>query len=498
MGTTAAIYARLSNDKRQGTKDEGATVAEQIKACEAFIAAKGWTLGEVYKDNNISATDGSVRPDFERMLKDAPPIVVAFRSSRLSRDVMDTLRLKAAGITGYMEDGGMLDFSSGDATMLTLLRSVIDSAEGQKKSEFQKFRNKADAKEGRWHYARPVFGNDRVTGKLIPSEAKAIREAAALIAAEETTFFKTAKLWNELGFRTPKSGNAGGRLWEPGTVRNFFTAPRLIGKRVYDGETYDMTQNGWEPVLDEDTFNTIQELITANKTGKRGKQGSRNMPHLLTGIATCEVCGKGMNVGYRGGAGSAKAYRCTTPGHVSRVAEPFEKWIVEKFLYLLMHEGAEQVVSPDTHGSATKLRLERVKEVREYTEWRKKASKSRLDPEFLELAQDEHKAKLADIDAQLLEVLRETSFSGLLPDIATEGPEAMWTRWESVPMEKKRAVIKSLFSEVVVKKAPQGRRFRPEYIKLVPTDLMLQLTALNVQGEEVSDELAELLGLPAL
>lgn len=498
--TTAAIYARLSDDKRKGTQDEGKSVDEQIAECRTFIVRKGWTPGTVYRDDSISATSGAVRPEFERMLTDAPPIVVAYRSSRLSRDVMDTLKIKAAGITGYLEDGGMLDFSSGDATMLTLIRSVVDAADGEKKAEFQKLRNLSDAKAGKWHYSRPVFGNDWKTGKLMAKEADAIRSAAKALVSdndeERMSFFGIAKAWNAAGFRTPESKGAGGRLWEPGTVRNFFTAPRLIGKRVYKGETYAM--KGWEPVLDDDTFNTIQDMIEANKTGKRGVQGSRNMPHMLTGIASCSKCGKGLNVAYRGGKGSARAYRCTTPGHVSRVALPLEKWVVEKFLYLLMHEGAEHVVNPGGGGTSTKLRMERIRLVKAHEAWLEDAVKSQEGEESVStrvigMKEAAHAKRLAEIDAQLLDVLRETSFAGLLPEMASEGIEAMWDRWESVPMDKKRSVIQSLFVSIKVHPGGQGARFKPAFVKLKATPLMMKLVDLNSETEDIGADMAALL-----
>lgn len=492
---TAAIYARISQDKRKGTKDEGASVESQIAACKDWIERKGWTVGKVYRDT-LSATKGGVRAGFEEMLKDAPKVVVYFKQDRLERDPKDLDRFILAGCEGYAIDGTRVTVDNASAELVSGLFSLLNRFEGKQKAERQKLRNKSDAEAGKWHYSRPIFGNDRVTGKIIPAEAEAIRHAAKLIAAEESTFFQTAKEWNALGFRTPESKGAGGRLWEPGTVRNFFTSPRLIGKRVYEGKTYVMS--GWEPVLDEETFDTIQELINANKTGRRGVQGSRNMPHLLTGIATCDVCGKGLNAGYRGGKTNARSYRCTTPGHVSRVAEPFEKWVVEKFLYLLMHDGAEQVVSPDTHGSATKLRLERVKAVKAHGEWLDEAVEADLSPAIIAKKEKAHAAKLEELDAKLLEVMRETSFAGLLPELASDGPEAMWKRWESVSMEKKRAVVQSLFSEIVVKKAPQGKRFKPEYVRLKATDLMLELISLNQQPEAASEQLAEAFSLAPL
>lgn len=495
MGTTAAIYTRISSDK----SGEAVGVANQLSACQDFIKARAWSVGEIYSDNDISATTGEVRPAFERLLIDCPAVVVAFKQDRLTRDPMDTLRIKAAGITGYLTDGGMLDFSSADAGMLTMIRSVIDAAEGQKKAERQKLRNLGDAKAGKWRYSRPVFGNDRVTGKLIPHEAEAIRTAAKALANGDTTFFKISKDWNAAGFKTPKSAGAGGKDWTPGTVRNFFTAPRLIGKRVYQGTTY--TMEGWEPLLKEETFNDIQSLIEAQKTGKRGVQGTRHNPHLLTGIATCGECGGGLNVGYRGGAGSPKNYRCPTPGHVSRTAIPLEKFVVEKFLYLFMHSGAEKVIHPDGADSAAKLRIERIAAVRDHDVWLDEATEAGLSPVVIGKKETAHAKKLADIDARLVEIIRETSFADLLPEMASQGVEALWSRWNDIPVEKQRVIVRSLYKGIVVMRGPQGARFRPQFVKLYPSDLMLQLVELNedaieIDVAELSDEVRETLGLP--
>lgn len=484
--TTAAIYARLSDDKRRGTDAEGLNVDEQIADCRAFIDRQGWTVGTVYRDDSISATKELVRPAFERLLQDAPPIVVAWRSSRLSRDVMDTLRIKSAGISGYLTDGGRLDFSSGDATMLTMIRSVVDAAEGEKKAEFQRQANLRDAKAGKWHYSRPVFGNDRVTGALIPDEAEAIRAGAKTLVDENEngSFYKIALAWNAAGHLTPVSKGAGGKLWTAGTVRTFYMAPRLIGERVYNGETY--TMEGWQAVLDKDTWQTIQDQIDANRTGKRGVQGTRHMPHMLTSIATCgtvvgdneERCGLGMNIGYRGGKGSARVYRCTAPKHVSRVADPLERFVVEKFLYLLMHDGADHIVHPEGAATSGKLRIERATLIKAYDAWNKEANEIDLSAKAIKAKEVSHTAKLAEIDARLLESLKETSFAMLLSEVP-QAPELMWERWDSVPMDHKRAIVRSLFKKIEVRPSPQGARFRPSAIRLEPTALMMQLVDLN-------------------
>lgn len=491
--TVAAIYTRISRDKT----GEAIGVGNQLDACKKFIEAKNWEVGEIYSDNDLNAA--AVRPDFERMLKDAPEIVVYREQSRIERGEAQALeRFLVHGCEGYGTDGSRITVESASSEFMTRLNSLMGKYENRQKSERQKIRNLGDAKAGKWHYSRPVFGNDRKTGKLIPEEAQAIRQAAKAIAKGDKTFFQVSKEWNAAGFTTPKSEGAGGKDWTPGTVRNFFTAPRLIGKRVYQGTTY--TMEGWEPLLKEETFNDIQSHIESQKTGKRGVQGTRHNPHLLTGIATCGTCKGGLNVGYRGGAGSPKMYRCPTPGHVSRTAIPLEKFVVEKFLYLFIHQGAEKVIHPDGADSAAKLRIERISAVRDHDAWLDEATEAGLSPLVIGKKETAHARKLADIDARLVEIIRETSFAGLLPQMASQGVEALWDRWNDIPVEKQRIIVRSLYKDIVVKRGPQGARFRPDFVKLVPSDLMLQLADLNADAVEIDEaelsyELKEALGL---
>ena len=49
----AAIYARISQDR-----GDGLNVPDQIERCREFILARGWGVGEVYRDDSISATTG--------------------------------------------------------------------------------------------------------------------------------------------------------------------------------------------------------------------------------------------------------------------------------------------------------------------------------------------------------------------------------------------------------------------------------------------------------
>src|SRR3989442_697497 len=62
--SAAAIYARISSDN-DGT---AAGVTRQVSDCQAWAARHGWTVAEVYIDNDVSAYSGRHRPEYRRML----------------------------------------------------------------------------------------------------------------------------------------------------------------------------------------------------------------------------------------------------------------------------------------------------------------------------------------------------------------------------------------------------------------------------------------------
>jgi site-specific DNA recombinase len=64
--TAAAVYVRIS----QARDGEHAGVDRQRDDCLALAERQGWTVGEVYTDNDRSAYDGKPRPDYVRMLAD--------------------------------------------------------------------------------------------------------------------------------------------------------------------------------------------------------------------------------------------------------------------------------------------------------------------------------------------------------------------------------------------------------------------------------------------
>src|SRR4051794_28333338 len=81
----AGIYVRISLDQA----GDGLGVQRQERLCRDKAKALGWTVAEVYKDNDVSATSGVTRPAYERLLADLDAgkvnAVIVYAIDRLTR-----------------------------------------------------------------------------------------------------------------------------------------------------------------------------------------------------------------------------------------------------------------------------------------------------------------------------------------------------------------------------------------------------------------------------
>lgn len=495
----AAIYARISQDKFLGGDiQEGLNVAGQIEACKAFIKAKGWTLGEIYRDDSISATkEDLVRPAFRQMIADAPTIVVADKQDRLSRSVADTVLLKTAGITGYLLDGGKLAFSTADEEMMTLFRTVMDQGEGRKKSERQKAASLRMAKAGIYRGSIRPFGQT-LKGDWVQPEADAVIEAAEKLASNEWTFFKVAKVWNDAGLKTPlskrqgSSKGQGGKEWTAGTAKQYFGRPRLKGWQEYNGVLYKL--ENWAPLLSDEVFEAIQERIKRERKDSTGRAPIRVTTHLLTNICVCSVCGRGANVGYRGGTGSKKYYRCPTPGHGTVTAPPMEDAVARYAIALLSQHKELQAESQNVLQRRTTLQKKRNELISVHEEWISDALASKMKASRIAKAEELHDAELEAIDAELLE-LDADRFTTIFREATFKTGKGKWdyattidlSGWEELEIQKRRELLQTLFTSIEITKSERGKRFSEE------ANLKYNHTAL---GQKLHDSLIDSLYVP--
>ncbi|WP_205677292.1 recombinase family protein, partial [Brevibacterium aurantiacum] len=278
------------------------------------------------------------------------------------------------------------------------------------------------------------------------------------------------KNWNADKLFTPHpSGKT--HEWTAGTVRNYFLRPRLFGYQEYDGVLYPLKD--WKPLMTKDEFDAVQTIIDSKRTGKRGVSYGRGDSHLLTKIAICE-CGRGMNVAYRGGAGSAKIYKCPTAKHQTVAGLALEKHVSIHVLNLLHVADNLEDNKGEAQDKVRELRNKRTELETHHREWLKQAGAAGLDPMVIRSRMTAHADYAATVDAELFQAEQERGLEifpaggmEILPAAGDE-PDDL-SNWKSVPVPKRRELIKSVVDHVRIARGQQGARFKPERIFYVYT-----------------------------
>ncbi|MDP9434175.1 MAG: recombinase family protein [Actinomycetota bacterium] len=195
----AVIYARQSLD-RDGA---GAAVERQVADCRALAEARGWQVAEVLTDNDLSASNGKRRPEYERLLdrvrSGSVRVVVVWHLDRLTRrlaDLVDVLEVCRTTGTKVATVTGDLDLSTDTGRMLAGILVSVAQAEVERKGTRQRRANAQRAEAGSMGWTRRPFGYDRHDGKvvLVPAEAEALQQAAADVLAGATVAAAARKL----------------------------------------------------------------------------------------------------------------------------------------------------------------------------------------------------------------------------------------------------------------------------------------------------------------
>jgi site-specific DNA recombinase len=323
--TAAAVYLRISQDRN----GEALGVERQRADCLALAERQGWTVGEVYTDNDRSAYNGKPRPGYARMLADIQAGrvdgVIAWHTDRLHRRFRDLEpfvdAVESAGIPVATVKAGELDVATASGRMLARILAAADAHEVERKSERQKAKTREIALAGRTNGGgmRP-YGYKQGGMELDEEEAEHLREAARRVIADESTYAIAAD-WRERGIKTST-----GAEWTFRLLRHTLRLPRLAGLRAYEGELYEAV---WPAVLPRRTWDAVQRrLAVRHVSDRRGGRGY----YLLTGLMVCGRCGHPMRGHPNHGQ---RSYGCLKEGGVGGcgrmriIAEPTEAVVAE-------------------------------------------------------------------------------------------------------------------------------------------------------------------------
>ena len=293
---TTACYARISLDRT----GEGLGVERQVAECRELASRLGITIDEVFIDNDVSATSGVQRPEFDRMLAARPTAILAWHQDRLLRLTRDLERVIDLGVPVYTVTAGTLDLATPSGRAVARTVATWSQYEGEQKAARQRSANDQRAAKG-LPTARHGYGYRRVNGRdvIAKDEAAVIREAAERVLGGASLRSISA----DLNHRTIPSPRAAERArmaaqagtvaegtetpWSTATLRQMLLRPSLAGLRTHRGKVageFDATVH--PAILDRDTHDRLVALFSdpARRTGGAGGQPPK---HLLSGIAWC-------------------------------------------------------------------------------------------------------------------------------------------------------------------------------------------------------------------
>ena len=330
----AAIYARISSDP-DGTR---LGVERQIDDCEKVIASQGWSVGEVYVDNDLSAWSGKRRPEYERLCEDIKAgtvdALVVWDTDRLHRrprELEDFIDLcDAAGdIEIRTVTAGDVDLSTSSGRTNARLRGVMARDSSDKSSERIQRKHLEIASKGEVSGggARPYgYAADRL--QVVEEEKTHIVEAARRVLAGDS-LRSVCVDFNERGITTSQ-----GNDWSIQTMRRMLRSARISGRREHRGEIVaDAVWPGIISVEDSDR-------LRAKFSGRASRSGRTARSYLLTGgLLRCGLCDTPMVSRPR--TDGQRRYVCAKgPGFggcakMATVAEPLEGFVADAVLYRL-------------------------------------------------------------------------------------------------------------------------------------------------------------------
>jgi site-specific DNA recombinase len=458
------VYARISSD--DGT---ALGVARQLEDCTALAEARGWTVAQPFVDNDVSASTGKRRPEYERLLDairqgEIAGLVVwdIDRLTRTPAELEEFISLADAHKISLASVGGEVDLGTPQGRLTARIKGNVAKHEVEQSSRRLKRKFQERAEAGKPH-GKVAYGYRRVPivdddGKAIGSKDVLHEEQAAVIRDVATRILNRESIWgivNDLNAREIASPR--GREWNSAVLRQVMLRQRNAGRRVHQGKV--IGKGDWEPILSEDQFDQLVALLTdPSRRTARGNQ----VVHLLSGIARCgrQGCGGVLRVvseKTHAGRTSPAAYSCRSCFRLRRKQSDVDE-LVERVIVARL----SQPDGPDLLGGnaeEARLALEEAAGI--------EARLNLAADEYAEgaLTGEQLKRITAKLRPRLDEARAKAQASAPAPELARFGGPDMELAWISATLDVKRAIIMML-AEITIAPAGSGSRFDPASVRI--------------------------------
>jgi site-specific DNA recombinase len=449
-------YCRISEDRT----GQELGIARQLEDCRALAAARGWSVVQEFSDNDISALKGSRRPGYEALMAAVAAgqvdRIIVWHTSRLWRnrreraDGIERLRQARASVTSVK--GMELDLTSASGRMIAGILGEFDTAESEVKGERVSAAARQRALQGRNHGSRRAYGYASNGLEIVPEEAALLRRAAEQVLAGVSLGAVTRWL-NGIGARTVR-GNA----WASGTLRDALKLPRHAGLSVHRGEVVGRGQ--WPPIFDLDTHQALVTLL--NDPARKTSTGNR-AAYLLSGIATCGVCGGSISsAGVKGdGTGWYRyVYRCRINYCVGRRRDAVDEYVAEVIIARLSREDARELLVAEDRPDVAALRTEATTLRLRLDDLAEAFADGNLTRSQLVKASERIRLRLDAIEA----ATAHSSRAPVLADLVSA--QDVRAAWQALPLDRRRAVVQALMAVRLLPGGGGRRPFDPSKVEI--------------------------------
>ena len=484
--TRYALYLRQSKD----TEGDELAINRQRQNCLELVAREGGEVdpARVYVDNDVSASSAKVRPAYARMVEDVRAgridVVVAWNLDRLTRkpreieDWLDMHELHGVNLL-TSERKERIDLSTDNGRMMLRITAAVARGEVERKGRRQKESNAQSRDLGIPAGGRRAFGYSPVAsgakaitatrlgadGREYPAyghepiepEATAVRQGFDLLLAGGT-LAGIAKAWNRAGLTTTDGGE-----WSPYAVRGVLSNPRYAAQigapRIQGVQSArhnldlrdDVRPGTWEPLVPLETWLAACEIL--RDPARRSNPGAPRR-WLLSGIATCGVCGAPMKAGATKNA--VHVYRCSESAHLARKADDADLYVigrvVERFTDPASAARLRAAMDAKAPADVATLKAQLLAAQRGEATLAMMLAKGDLSPAAARPAIREAKAAVATLTAQVEDAGRGDVLGPLLEagDVAAA--------WDARGIDLQRAVVRALWPSVVMVSPGKGSR----------------------------------------
>ena len=297
----------------------------------------------------------------------------------------------------------------------------------------------------------PDAGQYHRTLIIVDAEAKVIEDAATAILDQDVSLKATAA-----GLRAAGVPTVTGAAWTPSTLRDVLLKPANAGLTI-DPASRGLIDAPWPAILPRDRWEQLRDALTdPARTTTPG-----NEPKWL--VSKTARCGCGATVHVGGGRGGA-AYVCEAGGHLKRAAARVDELVAGRLIWRLSQPDIKEkglLAPPPVPGTADAAALRA--ELRDLRDRRKAQMRLHARGDLTDADLAEGAREIRDLTAKAEAQLAAASRTDPLAEFRDRPADVVW---DSLPIARKRAVVRLLADITFVPVAPSGPKFSPESVRI--------------------------------